>query len=88
MSTNKRDWGRENMYISFHRRGARHGQSRSRLLTRHWPLNLVHVRVEYTMACGRSGRHHGTPSIEEQSGSDDRDCCDATNDAAGDGPRA
>ena len=88
MSTNTRNWGRKNMYIGFHRRGARPGQSRRRLLTRYWPLNLVHVRVKYTIACGRRGRHHGTPSIEEQSGSNDRDCCDATDDATSDGPRA
>ena len=75
------------MYIRFHQRVSRLGQSRSRLLTRHWPLSLVHVRAEHT-TCGCGRRRTGTLPIEEQSGSEDRDCCYATDDAAGYGPRA
>ena len=82
MSTHKRNWGRENIYIRFHQRGVRLGQSRGRLLTQHWPLNLVHARVR----CNACGLHHRTSPIEEQSGNEDRDCCYATDDAASNGP--
>ena len=85
MSTNERNWGGD-IYIVSHHRGARPGQSRSRRLsTRHWPLL---VRVGYTVGCGCGGPRTGTLPIEEQSGNEDRDCCNPTDDAASDAPRA
>jgi len=44
--------------IGFHQTGRRPWPSCSCLLTRRWPLNLVHVRAGYTVTC-RRGR--GTP---------------------------
>jgi hypothetical protein len=73
------------MYIGFHWSGRHPGQSRSRLLTEHWPLNLVHVRAGYTVACG-CGR--GTSPIEEHNSNDDGDYCYAADYTANDGSRA
>ena len=86
MSTRKRNWERENVYIGSRQSGRRPGpgQSRSCLLTRCWILNLVHVQDGYT-AAGRRGR--GTSPIEENSGNDDGDCCYAADYSTSDGTR-